>query len=439
MRNMGAGVRVGGHALEPLVAADTVVASPGIAPDSPVLSALRARGVGWVSEPDFASRFLSSPLIVVTGTNGKTTTAALAAHLLSAAGLSAALGGNVSGAVGRPASALAALDPPPDRIVLELSSFQLADSRRLRPAVGVMTNLAADHMDRYESLAAYYRDKRRLFELGGESTTWVLNSDDPQVCEMGRAAPGRRWGFSLERPSRPGAWLSGRDVMIDVGGAAGRPEHASSRETAPASGRAAGKAPGRAGDPERIAGAGDVRLAGRHNQANALAALLAAAAAGADCRVAAAALSSFAPLPHRLEPVGVVGGVRWINDSKATNVAAARCALAAADGPLVLLLGGHEKGEDFGVLAPALRDKARLVLAYGAAGERAAAEIGAAAGGVDVRVAGGAFEDVVAAAQALAKPGDTLLLSPACASFDMFASYEARGDAFRELARRAAP
>jgi len=415
---MGAGVELGGHALAPLVAADTVVASPGIPPDSPVLSDLRARGVGWVSEPDFASRFLSSPLIVVTGTNGKTTTAALAAHLLSAAGLSAALGGNVGGAMGPPAASLAALEPPPARIVLELSSFQLAGVRGLRPSVGVMTNLAADHMDRYGSLAAYYRDKRRLFERGDESTTWVLNADDPQVLEMSRGAPGTRLNFSLEGPARPGAWLDGRKLLIDLDGTA----HAS----------------GEAGGPEQVAEAGDVRPAGRHNQANALAALLAAVAAGADPRAAAAAFSTFPSLPHRLETVGTVGGVRWVNDSKATNMAAVRSALAGTDGDVVLLLGGQDKGEDFRELVPALLNKARVVLAYGAVRDRAAAEIESMAGdGVDVRTAHGTFEDVVAEARALARPGETLLLSPACASFDMFANYEERGDAFRALARRA--
>ncbi len=416
LRDLGARVELGGHALAPLVSADTVVASPGIPPDSPVLSALRARGVRWISEPDFACRFLSSPLIVVTGTNGKTTTAALAAHLLAGAGLTAALGGNVSGAMAAPASALAALEPPPDRIVLELSSFQLAETRRLRPAVGVMTNLASDHLDRYGSLEAYYRDKRRLFELGGDSTTWVLNADDPRVLEMSRDAPGKRLAFSLERPSRPGAWLSGRDFVMDLEGSERQPS---------------------GGQSERIAGVDDLQLAGGHNQANALAALLAAAAAGADPGIAAAALSTFAPLPHRLEPVGTIGGVRWINDSKATNVAAARSALAAMKGPLALLLGGQDKGEDFRELVPALRDKARVVLAYGAAAERAAKQIGPAAGGdVEVRVVRGGFEEVVAEGQALARAGETLLLSPACASFDMFANYEVRGDAFRALAGR---
>ncbi len=429
LRQLGADVRLGGHPLAPLVAANQVVASPGIPPGAPVLAALRARRVDWVSEPEFASRFLQSPLILVTGTNGKTTTSALAAHLLSEAGLRTALGGNVGGGLGAPASALADMAPAPDRIVLELSSYQLAGTRRMRAAVGVMTNLAADHLDRYGSLAAYHADKRRLFDLGGDATTWVLNADDPAALAMSRGAPGKRLFFSTKRPCAPGAWAAGGNVEMDLGGD-GPPE-----DGAPGSGAA------------RMARAADLQLIGGHNLANALAALLAAVAAGADPRAAAAALPSFGPLPHRLEPVGVVDGVRWVNDSKATNVAATRSALAGMDGPVVLLLGGEDKGEDFGGLAASLPGTVRAVVAYGAAGARAAEEMrmalgraraakGAAPAGVRVARAGGGFEDAVARAHGLASPGDTLLLSPACASFDMFTNYEARGEAFRSLAER---
>ena len=455
LRALGADVRLGGHALAPLAAANTVVASPGIPPSAPVLAALRERGVDCVSEPEFASRFLSSPLILVTGTNGKTTTAALTAHLLSEAGFRTALGGNVGGGLAPPASALAGASPVPDWIVLELSSYQLAGARRMRAAVGVMTNLAADHIDRYGSVEAYYADKRRLFELGGDQTAWVLNADDPAVLAMGRDAAGTTLFFSLKGRSAPGAWASGDDLEIDLGGAGlpggagGLGAAASGRTTSAAAPAAARSAPGGLAGAGgrcagRVAGGGDLGLAGAHNRANALAALVAAAAAGADPWVAAAALPSFAPLPHRLEPVGVVDGVRWVNDSKATNVTAARHALAAVGGPVVLLVGGEDKGEAFAGLAPRLAETARAVVAYGAAGERAAAEIEqglrAAESPEDVlvRVVRGGFEEAVEQARALARAGDALLLSPACASFDMFPGYEARGDAFRELAARAA-
>ncbi len=368
----------------------------------------------------------------MTGTNGKTTTAALCAHLLCAGGVNAALGGNIGGGLGPPASALAMMDPAPERIVLELSSFQLADIRDLTPGVGVMTNLGVDHMDRYPSVEAYHRDKRRLFEAGDEHTTWVVNADDAAVMAMAAGFPGTRLGFSLEGEA------DGRAFAAD-GGA--RPGTAGAF---PVDGGAflAGGALllSRAGEPPRdVARASDLRLLGRHNVANALAAIAAAAASGAPRGREAAGLGTFAPLPHRLEPVGTVRGVRWVNDSKATNVAAAASALASLEGPVVLLAGGTDKGEDFRGLLPAMRGRVRAVVAYGAAGARVEAEVGGGTGrgGAPVTRVGGAFEEVVAVARGLARPGDTLLLAPACSSFDMFDHYQHRGDAFRALAEAA--
>ena len=406
LRELGADVRLGGHDVETIAGAGTVVASPGIPPEAPVLAALRVRGVRWVSEPEFASRFIASPLTVVTGTNGKTSTAALCAHLLRAGGVSAALGGNIGGGLGPPASGIALLDPAPDRVVLELSSFQLADIRDLTPSVGVMTNLGVDHMDRYPSVEAYHADKRRLFEAGDDGTTWVLNADDPAVTAMAAGRPGAHEEFSLEREVDAGAFLAGDGLFL------ARPGEA----------------------PREVARTSDVRLLGRHNLANALAAIAAAAASGAPRGREAAGIAEFAPLPHRLEPVGTAGGVRWVNDSKATNVAAAASALDSIDGPVVLLAGGTDKGEDFRGLLPAMGGRVRAVVAYGAAGGRVEAELGAGGGAPAVTRVRGAFADVVAAARALARPGDTVLLAPACSSFDMFESYQSRGDAFRALA-----
>ena len=426
LRGRGAEVRLGRHDIEEIAAADTVVVSPGIGPGAPVLAALRARGVRWVSEPEYASRFIESPLTVVTGTNGKTTTAALCAHILCAGGVDAALGGNIGGGLGPPASTLALMDPPPERIVLELSSFQLADIRDLTPDVGVMTNLGVDHMDRYDSVEAYHRDKRRLFEAGGENTTWVVNADDEAVMAMSGAFPGTRLSFSLERQPSPGAFATGGGLFLA----------------------------GRADGPRRVAGAADLQLLGRHNVANALAAILAASASGAPRGHEAAGLAGFGPLPHRLEPVGTVRGVRWVNDSKATNVAAAASALGSLDGPVVLLVGGTDKGEDFRGLLPAMRDRVRAVVTYGAAGRRAEAELTDGAGGPrgaagskrgspgvapPVTCVAGSFAEAVDAARALARPGDALLLAPACSSFDMFENYQQRGDAFRALAGAGAP
>ncbi len=419
LRALGARVSIGEHLLDEVASADTIVASPGIPPNAPILASLRARGVGWVSEPEFACRFLQSPLIIVTGTNGKTTTAALCAHLLGAGGFDAALGGNIGGGLGPPASALALADPVPDWVVLEMSSFQLAHTREMTPAVGVMTNLGTDHLDRYASVEAYHRDKRRLFDIGTEDTTWVLNGDDPAVLDMAAAVPGAHLRFSLEGPFSPGAFSADGGLVLDLAGF-----HSGG-----------GMGAKRWAGPRRLTVAPSMRLLGRHNVANALAAVLAAAAAGADSGSMGDALGSFEPLPHRLEPVGTVAGVLWVNDSKATNVAAVASALDGLGGSLVLLLGGTDKGESFRELAPSMKDKVRVVVAYGAAGRRAEAEISAAVGvGTRVKRVDGPFEEVVATGLALAEPGETLLLSPACSSFDMFRDYQERGDAFRALA-----
>ncbi len=410
---MGADVQLDGHDAEAIACAGTIVVSPGIPPTHTLFASLRARGVDWISEPEFAGRFLGMPLTIVTGTNGKTTTAALTAHLLMAAGVKTALGGNIGGGLGPPASTLALLEPAPERVVLELSSFQLADTRALTPDVGVMTNLGVDHMDRYPNLAAYHRDKRRLFEAGVAQTTWVLNGDDPAVLAMAEGVPGRPLHFSLARERRPGAWLGADGMYL-----------ASEADE----------------EPVRVGEVAALPLLGRHNIANTLAALLAATSTSEAVRTMVAeegvapALSSFPSLPHRLEAVGTVAGVRWVNDSKATNLGAARSAIESLDGPLVLLLGGTDKGEDFRELVAVAGKKMRAAVVFGAAGERVERELAPVAT-FPVRRIVGDFAEIVAAGQKLARPGDTLLLAPACSSFDMFANYIERGDTFRRLAR----
>lgn len=410
LRRMGARVELGGHDLERLARSDTLVVSPGIPPDAPVLQALRSRGCRWVSEPEFAFRFLAGPLIAVTGTNGKTTTAALTAHLLRSSGFRVGLGGNIGAAFGPPASELALAEPAPDWFVLEVSSFQLADIVDFSPTVGVVTNLAPDHLDRYATVADYYADKARLFENADAGSRWVLNGDDPQVEELAGDAPGARHRFSVS--GRPGT-----DAVLRDGALYLRQE--------PDSGNMDGEwAP--------LLAEADLPLLGRHNAANALAAALTATLVGGELEPVARGLRSFRPLPHRLEPVGSAGGLRWVNDSKATNVAATVGALESLQGPRVLLLGGKDKGEDLAPLRAALRSGTRGVVLYGEARERMRRSL---EGTPNLRVVDGSFEDAVETAREMARPGDLLLLSPACSSFDMFENYEARGRRFAALAR----
>ena len=401
IRTAGGDVELGRHDVERIARADTVVVSPGIPPDAPVLRALRERGVRWISEPEFAFRFFQGPLIAVTGTNGKTTTAALTAHLLREAGVDVALGGNIGAALGPAASELALRQPAPAWYVVEMSSFQLADIERFRPDIGVVTNLAPDHLDRYPSVAAYYADKARLFDNADERSRWVLNGDDAEVEALAGAAPGARFRFSTERSDAAGR-VENDTLVLDVG-----------------QGR------------EALLPRGELRLLGAHNTANALAAALVARLAGVDGAAIARGLRSAPPLPHRLEPVAEKDGVLWVNDSKATNVAAAVSAVRSlAERPLIVLLGGKDKGEDLVPLADALAGRVKLAIAYGAAGDR----IGAALEGrVKLQRVRDGFEAVVAAARAAARPGDVVLLAPACSSFDMFSDYQERGRRFAAL------
>lgn len=404
-------VELGRHDIERMADAEIVVASPGIPPDAPVLRALAEREVRWISEPEFASRFFTGSLIAITGTNGKTTTTLLVDHLLRASGIRAAAGGNVGGGLAPPASDLARASHPPDWIVLEMSSFQLAGVETFRPDIGVMLNLTPDHLDRYEGVDAYYADKSRLFDNADADSTWVFPAADPAVEALAGDAPGRRFHFGSGE---------GSNALVDDGVLTLRVS----------------------GDIEPLLPVVEFPLLGGHNVDNALAAALVAHLAGAESGGLTAGLGSTRALPHRLEPVQNRADILWINDSKATNVAATRSALGSFERPIILLLGGKDKGEDFAQLVPAMAGRVRLVLAYGAVGPRVASELSAAgavsSGGIEVELMDGSLEEVVAHAAKVARAGDVILLSPACSSFDMYESYEHRGRHFTELVREAA-
>ncbi len=399
----GVEVDLGRHDLAKIRAAAGVVVSPGVPPDAPPLTAAREAGVEIVSELDLGFRAVAATgntrCIAITGTNGKTTTTALVAHLLAAAGLKATAAGNI----GRPLADVAVTGGGRggggDRyrwLSVEVSSFQLHDSPHFAPEVGILTNLAPDHLDRYPSVDAYYADKRLLFRNAGPSSVWVLNGDDPAVLELARGAPGRRALFSLKKPTD--AWYDAGAGLLRLGGAA-------------------------------LLRREELHLLGDHNVANALAAALAVHEAGVPAGLIGEGVRSFQALPHRLESVREVDGVLWINDSKATNIASTVVAIEAMSRPFVLLLGGRHKGEPYTRLAPLLANRARLVVAYGEAGPIVEQDL---AGQTSLE-RGTTFEDVVARARRAARPGDAVLLSPACSSYDMFKNYEERGATFRRL------
>lgn len=403
VRRAGGLAEVGGHDRARLRACECLVVSPGIPPTAPVLQAPEVTGKPVLSEVELAFRFLGAPVIAVTGTNGKTTTSAWIGHLLNEAGLRAAVGGNIGYAL----SEIALAGEPLDWVVAEVSSFQLAHIARFRPAVGVILNLSPDHLDRYADAERYYADKARIFETADAASRWVLNGEDAGVGRMAQARPGAVRVFRVRRPlgeGEEGAWLDAGELLVLRAG----------------------------GEERRIGARGDLALLGVHNVANALAAAVAAEWAGVPADRLGEGLRTFRPLPHRLEPVVEREGVLWINDSKATNVASARVALEAMTRPVVLLLGGRHKGESYARLLPAIEGRVRATVAFGEAGELIEKELGDR---VPVRRVVGPFESVVEAARECARPGDAVLLSPACSSFDLFRDYEERGRRFAALAR----
>ncbi len=431
LRALGAEVDLGEHPLDRIAAAATVVVSPGIRPDAPVLEELGKRGVRWISEPEFAFRFFDGPLIAVTGTNGKTTTAVLVAHLLEEDGVDVALGGNIGAAFGPPASELALREQSPAWYVVEMSSFQLAAIDRFKPDIGVMTNLAPDHLDWYTTVESYYADKANLFRNADDSSRWVLNGGDPAVAALAEGVPGRHFYFSGASSGRSGA-------RRGAGHGAGHGAHRGARQGARRGPRRGAYLDGDlltldlSGALEPLGHVEDIALLGVHNLENALAASVAAGLAGASTGSIRRGLATAKALPHRTEKVAEAKGVRWINDSKATNVAAARSAINSLGGALLVLLGGKDKGEDFSMLVGALSKADARVLAFGQAGPRI---FQALDGHLPVELLPGGFDGVMEVAAERAVPGTTVLLSPACSSYDMFTSYEERGARFAALAK----
>ncbi len=379
----------GGHPLTSLDGIDLVVPSPGIPADAPLLAEARRRGVPVVPEVEFAWRHRrEAPLVAVTGSNGKSTVTTLIAAMLNAAGIRTAAGANL----GTPASELV-LEGGWEAWVLEISSFQAELMTEMAPRVAVFLNLSEDHLERHPGLEAYRDAKLQLFARQRADGIAVLNRDDPWVA--GVEVPGRRRVFSLER--RADAWLDGRTLRL--------------------------------GD-EPLLDEEDLKISGRHNVANVLAAALAAAALGAGGDAIVSAARRFEGLPHRHVTVCEADGVRWVDDSKATNIGAAVAALGGyPERSVHLILGGLGKGQDFSTLVPEVRRAVRRVYLIG----RDAPVIAAALGNAAPLDMCDTLDVAVAQARKRAVRGEVVLLAPACASFDQFSGYAARGDAFARL------
>jgi len=374
--------------------ADLVVLSPGVPITQPAVAAARRAGVPVIGEIELASRWLRGRIVAITGTKGKSTTTALTGRILAEAGYDAPVGGNI----GTPLATQVASSTPATIHVVEVSSFQLETTDTFHPWIAALLNLTEDHLDRHASFEEYAAAKARVFARQTEADVAVVNADDARavaVAETGRARVVR---FARDARIDAGVTVSG-GWIVERGGS---------------------------GD-ERLMRAGDVRLVGPHLLADVLAAAAVARAAGAPAGAVAGAVSSFRGLEHAMEVVADIGGVRYINDSKATNVDAARHAIETFGPGLVVIMGGRFKGGDLARLRPALAARRATVVAIG---EAAPLVQDALDGAATVRLAGSMADAVRTAADAAA-PGGSVLLAPACASFDMFEDYAARGRAFK--------
>lgn len=407
LSELGAVIEAGGHTVRTFAEQDLVVVSPGVPADLPELVAARETGILVIPEIELAYSFLKGRIVGITGSNGKTTTTALTGKLLESAGFDTRVGGNI----GTPLISQVEASRPETIHVVELSSFQLETVSRFRPWVAVVLNMTPDHLDRHGTFEAYAAAKAKVFASQTKDDFAVLNADD-EVCTRWASSIEAhvRW-FSRRGPVVAGAYVEDGDIVYNSGASA------------------------QAGTPawaHTVLGVEEIPLRGAHNVENVLAAVCAAAIAGAGAHSIRAAVRDFPGVEHRLEYVAAIGDVRFYNDSKATNVDAAVKALEAFHEKLLVILGGKDKDSDYTVLRPLLAQKARQVLLIGAAAEKIASQLGP---GLPLLRAG-TLDRAVDEAMRRAQPGDVVLLSPACASFDQFENYEHRGRVFKELVHK---
>lgn len=377
---------------------DMLVVSPGVPLTVPPVAAAMRYGIPVTGELELAYRFAGAPMVAITGTNGKTTTTALVGEIFRAAGVRTLVGGNI----GLPLVDVVEDYGPEDMIVAEVSSFQLETARQFRPRVAVILNITPDHLDRHGTMEGYTAAKARIFARQERDDFTVLNYDDPRTRALADAAGGQVIFFSRRHNLKEGVLVRRGRIVVRLEG----------RET-------------------DIAAAGEVAIPGGHNLENALAAVAAAFVLGIKPAVLAHTLRTFPGVAHRLETVAIKNGVRYVNDSKGTNPDASIKALEAFDRPIVLLAGGRNKGSDFTEFARLAREKVRVLVVLGECAdevERAARQAGC---GEILRARD--LREAVLTAHRAARPGDVVLLSPACASWDMFNNFEERGDLFREI------
>ncbi|HXJ87688.1 MAG TPA: UDP-N-acetylmuramoyl-L-alanine--D-glutamate ligase [Candidatus Binatia bacterium] len=388
-------VETGGHGERTFRGQDLIVVSPGVPVDAPPLVQARSLGETVIGEVELAAQFLPGPIVAITGSNGKTTTTTLAGEIVAASGLPVLVGGNI----GTPAISLAERAKAETVIVLEVSSFQLETIQTFRPKVAVVLNVTPDHLDRHRTFEIYTDAKARIFENQHGNDFAVLNADDPTCVAMAGRTRAQVFWFSRHKEVQQGAWVREGNIVFRGG--------KSQRE---------------------ILQVSEIPLKGAHNLENVLAAVCAAALMGCAPEKIRLAVHDFKAVEHRLEFVATIHGVDYYNDSKATNVDATIKALESFPANIHLILGGKDKGSDYTVLNDLIRQRVKRVYTIGAA----AAKIESQVKGAEV-VHAETLDNAVRKATAAAKPGDVVLLAPACASFDQFKSYEHRGRLFKEI------
>jgi UDP-N-acetylmuramoylalanine--D-glutamate ligase len=392
-------VETGGHGERTFRGQDLIVVSPGVPVDAPPLVQARSAGESVIGEIELAAQFLPGPIVAITGSNGKTTTTTLAGEIMTAAGFSTLVGGNI----GTPAISLAERAQPETIIVLEVSSFQLETIQTFRPKVAVVLNVTPDHLDRHRTLDVYVNAKARIFENQQPSDFAVLNADDPTCVTMAARTRAQVFWFSRQKEVQQGAWVQDGNILF--------------RD--------------RTGQKE-ILQVSEIPLKGAHNLENVLAAVCAGALMGCAPEKIRQAVQDFKAVEHRLEFVATINGVDYYNDSKATNVDATIKALESFPANIHLILGGKDKGSDYTVLNDLLRQRVKCVYTIGAAAAKIESQILSSKNGGPEVVHAETLENAIRKAHASAMPGDVVLLAPACASFDQFTSYEHRGKVFKQ-------
>jgi UDP-N-acetylmuramoylalanine--D-glutamate ligase len=407
----GISIETGQHGERTFRDQDLIVVSPGVPSDQPQLQHARTLGIPVIGEVELAFRFLQGKVLAITGSNGKTTTTTLVGEILAKSGKKTLVGGNI----GTPVISLAGQSTPDSLVVLEISSFQLESIQQFRPWIAAILNITPDHLDRHHTFQAYVDAKARIFEnqraerasenqQAGDFA--VLNADDPTCVGLKDKVKAPLLWFSRKQRVENGAFIDGDQIIFRQNG-----------------------------QEQPVLSRSDIQLKGEHNVENVLGAVAMTMVAGCSAQQVRQAVKEFRAVEHRLELVTAINGVTFYNDSKATNVDATVKALESFPGNIHIILGGKDKGSDYSVLNPLLRERAKRVYLIGAASDKIAAQVQ----GATALVRSGTLERAVRQAFDAAKSGDVVLLAPACASFDQFENYEHRGRVFKELVHALTP